>query len=214
MKAIMSQSVPSRPLTDDEQDGVGDGLYRSEYDKDAQIKGSLWSTISPAMLARKVFNKVRSQLAQVNQDQTYVYDDGPGMFYPDKNIALAEMDRQNDNWEKLSAPIYGGPRIGRRADKDLFERTLYEEMLAPVIQKGRDLTSLKRVGLAKNLPDDLEALTGQFLTGKKGTTGSQMDQLQQDTGVPMAPRPSGRPTGGRTTKKSKRHARKTRRSRK
>jgi hypothetical protein len=94
-----------------------------------------------------------------------------------------------------------------------FPRThTFQDLFMPVIQKGQDLTSLKRVGLAKNLPDDLEALTGQFLTGKKGTTGSQMDQLRQDTGVPMAPRPSGRPTGGRHTRRRRGH--KTRRSRK
>jgi hypothetical protein len=212
MTTIMSQSVPSRPLTALEQGGFGDGdaMSRSEYDKNAQIKGSLWSTISPAMLARKVFNKVRSQLAQVNQNQTFVYDDGPGTFYPGGNTVLAQIDRQNDRWETLSDPIYGGPRIGRRADKNLFERTLYQEMLAPK-QKGRDLTALKRVGLAKNLPEDVEGIIGQFLTGKKGTTGSQMDQLQQSTGVSMAPRPSGRPTGGRTRR---RRARKTRRKHK
>jgi hypothetical protein len=93
-----------------------------------------------------------------------------------------------------------------------FPRThTFQDLFMPVIQKGRDLTSAKRVGLAKNLPEDVEGIMGQFLTGKKGTTGSQMDQLQQDIGVPMAPRPSGRPTGGRPTKKSKRRARKTRR---
>jgi hypothetical protein len=77
---------------------------------------------------------------------------------------------------------------------------------------GRDLTSAKRVGLAKNLPEDVEGIMGQFLTGKKGTTDSQMDQLRQDNKESLAPRPSGRPTGGRRkTKKSKRRARKTRR---
>ena len=49
---------------------------------------------------------------------------------------------------------------------------------------------------------------GSFLTGKKGTTGSQMDQLQQEIDVPMAPRPSGRPKGGRKVT-SKKAAKKT-----
>jgi len=68
--------------------------------------------------------------------------------------------------------------------------------------RGRDLTSVKRVGLAKNLPNELEALMGQFLSGKKGTVDGQMDQLRQDTGEAMAPRPSGR--GGRTRRRRQR----------
>ena len=77
--------------------------------------------------------------------------------------------------------------------------------------RGRDLTSVKRVGLAKKLPNELEALMGRFLSGKKGTIDGQMDQLRQDTGEQLASRPSGRPGGGRTRR---RRARKTRRSRK
>ena len=71
-------------------------------------------------------------------------------------------------------------------------------------QKGRDLTSVKRVGLAKKIPHDVEGIIGQFLSGKKGTIDGQMDQLRQEKGEKLAPRPSGR--GGRT----RRH-RKTRR---
>ena len=74
--------------------------------------------------------------------------------------------------------------------------------------RGRDLTSVKRVGLAKKLPNELEALMGRFLSGKKGTIDGQMDQLRQDTGEQLASRPSGRPKGGRTRR---RRARKTRR---
>ena len=76
-------------------------------------------------------------------------------------------------------------------------------------QRGRDLTSVKRVGLDKNLPNELEGLIGQFLSGKKGTIDGQMDQLQQEKGKPMAPRPIGR--GGRT---HRRWSRKTRRNHK
>jgi hypothetical protein len=56
-------------------------------------------------------------------------------------------------------------------------------------RKGRELTEAKRVGLAKNLPEDVESVIGQFLTGKKkSTTKGQMDKLKQDTGVSLAPR--------------------------
>jgi len=75
---------------------------------------------------------------------------------------------------------------------------------------GQNLTGVTRLGISRNLPEDVDAKIGSFITGKNGTIGSQMDQLRQATGVPMAPRPSGRPTGGRT-KKTKRRARKTRR---
>jgi hypothetical protein len=211
---IMSQSKPSRALTDYEQ-AYGLNFGKSEYDTKIQVPGSIWSMISPAMLARRVFNKVRSQLTRSNSRQSFVYTD-EDMSYPRGNIVLAEMDRQNDKWEKLSDPIYHDPPQGRQSDKDLFERTLYDEMKAiKGRQMGRELTGVKEVGLAKNLPNELEALTGQFLSGKKGTVDGQMDQLRQDTGEAMAPRPSGRPEkpmgGRRKTKKSKRRSRKTRR---
>ena len=98
-------------------------------------------------------------------------------------------------------------------DSTYFDNGSVRVSMRKLKSQGRDLTSLMRVGLDKNLPDELESLTGEFLSGKKGTTGSQMDQMQQDAGIPKAPRPSGRPIGGRT-KKSKRRARKTRRARK
>jgi hypothetical protein len=75
---------------------------------------------------------------------------------------------------------------------------------------GQNLTGVTRLGISRNLPEDVDAKIASFITGKKGTTGSQMDQLRQDTGVPMAPRPSGRPTGGRT-RKTKRSTKKSRR---
>ena len=71
--------------------------------------------------------------------------------------------------------------------------------------RGRDLTSVKRVGLSKNLPEDVESVMGSFITGKKGSTKAQMDKLQQEAGLPLAPRAGGR-------RKTRR--RKTRRSRK
>ena len=77
--------------------------------------------------------------------------------------------------------------------------------------RGRDLTSVRRVGLAKNLPNELEGLIGEFLSGKTGTIDGQTDLLRKDTGEQLAPRPTGRPRGGRTRR---RRPRKTRRSRK
>ena len=77
--------------------------------------------------------------------------------------------------------------------------------------RGRDLTSVKRVGLAKNLPNELEGVIGEFLSGETGTIDGQMDLLRKKTGEQLAPRPTGRPRGGRTRR---RRLRKTRRSRK
>ena len=72
-------------------------------------------------------------------------------------------------------------------------------------RKGRELTSVKRVGLAKNLPEDVESVIGQFLTGKKkSTTKGQMDKLKQDTGVSLAPQ-----AGGRRKVTTKKAAKKT-----
>ena len=212
MKTVMSESVPSRPLTALEQGGFGSGMDRSEYDKNAQIKGSIWSTISPAMLARKVFNKVRSQLAQVNQNQTFVYDDGPGMFYPGGNIVLAEMDRQNDKWETLSDPIYGGPRTGRKADKNLFERTLYEEMVGSLVQKVRNVRNARLMGTYTNLPHGPESIVASMLSGiEKKNAAQQGDILKERAGI-AGPAPSRKGfNGGRTRR---RRARKTRRGRK
>jgi hypothetical protein len=96
-------------------------------------------------------------------------------------------------------------------DSTYFDNGSVRVSMRKLKSQGRDLTSLMRVGLDKNLPDELESLTGEFLSGEKGTTGSQMDAMQQKLGKSLARRPSGRPSGGRRTKKSKRRARKTRR---
>jgi len=68
--------------------------------------------------------------------------------------------------------------------------------------QGRDLTSAKRVGLSKNLPEDVESVIGSFLTGKKkSTTKGQMDKLLQQTGVSLAPRAGGRTRRHRKTRR-------------
>jgi hypothetical protein len=56
------------------------------------------------------------------------------------------------------------------------------------IQRGRDLTRVKRLGALKNLPEDVESVIGSFITNKKGSTNAQMDKLRQDSGISLAPR--------------------------
>jgi hypothetical protein len=114
----------------------------------------------------------------------------------------ATVRRGNVNIVGDHTPFMGNSRHPWRTREISIDRTsaYYPAPDSPRM-RGRDLTSLKRVGLAKNLPNDLEALTGQFLTGKKGTTDGQMDQLRQDTGEQLASRPSGRPRGGRTRRR-------------
>jgi hypothetical protein len=72
-------------------------------------------------------------------------------------------------------------------------------------RKGRELTAVKELGASKNLPEDVESVIGQFLTGKKkSTTKGQMDKLKQDTGVSLAPR-----AGTRRKVTTKKEAKKT-----
>jgi hypothetical protein len=204
MAAIMSQSVPSPP--------VGEvGAYESEYDTEEQVPGSIWRTISPALLARRVFDRVKSELTPTNQKQWKIYDESPYHSYPDRNLVLANMDRQNDKWEKLGSVLYHEPPFGSQSDKNLFERTLYEEMveIPEAKQKGREVNGVRQLGKKEEFPEDIEAAIGQYITGKKGSLPGQVDQLKQVTGVSLAPRPSGR--GRCRTHKRRHRSRKTRR---
>jgi hypothetical protein len=67
-------------------------------------------------------------------------------------------------------------------------------------RKGRNLTSVARIGLSRGLPENVEGEIGEMLSGKKGHLVSQMNQLRQETGESLAPRVRAR-GGKRTTRK-------------
>jgi len=67
-------------------------------------------------------------------------------------------------------------------------------------RKGRNLTSVARIGLSRGLPENVEGEIGEMLSGKKGHLVSQMNQLRQEMGESLAPRVRAR-GGKRTTRK-------------
>ena len=71
-------------------------------------------------------------------------------------------------------------------------------------RKGRELAAVKELGASKNLPEDVDGLIGEFISGKKGSTKAQMDKLRQQTGVSLAPQ-----AGGRRKVTTKKAAKKT-----
>jgi hypothetical protein len=65
-------------------------------------------------------------------------------------------------------------------------------------QRGRELTSVLRVGKNRGLPFNMECLIGTYITGKPGTVKAQSNRLQQNAGIHIAPRLAG---GKRKTRK-------------
>jgi len=173
--------------------------------------GPEWSSgMRPLQVVRKAFDSIRVKLS--NRYVAEEFDE----------YLLNEETKKNNRYDvptgSLDRPLAwdGMTRIagGTQADQDKLDRAIYDILVgndlkeAPAKVQGRDLTSVKRVGLSKNLPEDVESVIGSYITGKKGSTKSQMDQLRQATGESLAPQ------AGRRTKKSKRRGRKTRRNRK
>lgn len=67
-----------------------------------------------------------------------------------------------------------------------------------VKQKGREVLSLLRVGRNRGLPHNMEAVIGQYITGKTGTIAAQLNGVKQNAGISLAPRLAG---GKRKTRK-------------
>jgi len=98
-------------------------------------------------------------------------------------------------------------------DEGLMEFGQEHYYVQDAFRKGRELTGVTRLSVDRNLPPDVQDTISSFLSGETGTTGSQMDAMQQKLGKSLARRPSGRPSGqpkkgGRTRR---RRLRKTRR---
>ena len=162
----------------------------------------------PLQVVRKAFDSIRVKLSN-----RYVAEEFDEYLTDEEKKKSNRYDVPGSTMHRTLA-WDGMTRIagGTQADQDKLDRAIYDILVgndlkeAPAKVQGRDLTSVKRVGLAKNLPEDMESVIGSFITGKKGSTNAQMDKLRQATGQSLAPR------AGRRTKKSKRRGRKTRRN--
>jgi len=173
--------------------------------------GPGWTSgMRPLQVVRKAFDSIRVKLSY-----WWVAEDFDEYLLDEETKKSNRYDVPGSTMHRTLA-WDGMTRIagGTQADQDKLDRAIYDILVgndlkeAPAKVQGRDLTSVKRVGLANNLNPDVESVIGSFITGKKGSTDGQMDQLQQDADVRLAPR------AGRRTKKSKRRGRKTRRNRK
>jgi hypothetical protein len=71
-------------------------------------------------------------------------------------------------------------------------------------RKGRNLTSVARIGLSRGLPENVEGEIGEMLSGKRGHLVSQMNQLRQEMGESLAPRVRARARGGKRTTRKRR----------
>jgi hypothetical protein len=162
----------------------------------------------PLQVVRKAFDSIRVKLSY-----PWVAEDFDEYLLNEETKKSNRYDVPGSTMNRTLA-WDGMTRIagGTPADQDKLDRAIYDILVgndlkeAPAKVQGRDLTSVKRVGLDKNLPEDMESVIGSYITGKKGSTNAQMDKLRQATGESLAPR------AGRRTKKSKRRGRKTRRN--
>ena len=74
-------------------------------------------------------------------------------------------------------------------------------------EAGRNIIGVARVGKNRQLPENVEGVMAEFLSGKKGHIVSQQNQLQQNVGIHLAPRvrpPKNKEGGKRRTYKKKR----------
>ena len=120
-------------------------------------------------------------------------------FYPSKDqIAFdtVELKLQVGN-------LYIQDEFRRNVSNEL--KTILDELKASLARRaGRNLATVKRL----DVPNDVQSMIGSFLSGKAGTLAGQANQLQQNTGVALAPRPSGRPgrpAGGKRTRKNRKY---------
>jgi hypothetical protein len=125
------------------------------------------------------------------EDGDLGYDvDAPytGVFVSRRGLYTTFRDVKSSNGEDQP----GGLEFGRE-----------HYYVQDAIQRGRDLTAVKRLGTSKNLPEDVESVIGSFTTNKKGSTNAQMDKLKQDSGISLAPRVGRRKTKVTTKKEAK-----------
>jgi len=93
----------------------------------------------------------------------------------------------------------------RRNESNELKTILDELKISLVRRKGRNLAAVKRL----DVPSNVQSMIGSFLSGKPGTVAGQANQLQQNTGVALAPRPSGQAVsfgrGGKRTRKNRKY---------
>jgi len=70
-------------------------------------------------------------------------------------------------------------------------------------KSGKELSEVQRLGANKGLPENVDSVIGSFLTGKNGSTKSQMNKLKQNSGIQGPPRAG----GSRKTRKRSKHLR-------
>jgi len=68
-------------------------------------------------------------------------------------------------------------------------------------KSGKELSEVQRLGANKGLPENVDSKIGSFLTGKNGSTKSQMNKLKQNSGIQGPPRAG----GSRKTRKRSKH---------
>jgi hypothetical protein len=157
-----------------------------------------WTRMTPLQVVRSAFNDIRRSLS--SPDVGREFDDYLELQEDEIRFYYNEPTTQNHPLADTDMIRFGE---GTEGDQNKLDRAIYYLVMGIDSAKvrGRDLTSVKRVGLSKNLPEDVESVMGKFITGKKGSTKAQMDKLHQETDVSLAPRAGGRSRRRRRTQR-------------
>jgi hypothetical protein len=107
--------------------------------------------------------------------------------------------------------VVHGERQANPYRDPLSEAARAERRAAP--GQGRNLAKVVRIGKAKQLPHDLEAEIGSYLTGIEGPTEHQANVLKGRVGYQGPLRPVGRPVGRPVEVSSSEASNRTRRRR-
>lgn len=189
---LFSTEIPEDDPEDDLQHFSEDGFigYRIPFLNDT-IDNTEWE--DGATYNTFVFKKSNIKLEMQNDSDEYS---------PTLDLHVNELQLIHDN-------IYS-PGGTETYDEILKELKAFIKVIKSK-EMGRNLLGVARVGEKRKLPENMEGRIAEFLTAKRGHIVSQMNQLQQNAGIQLAPRvraamPKQRQLGGkRRTQKKKRN---------
>lgn len=158
---------------EDSDDGITvdlSGQFVKQLDEDGWL-------LQPSNIEIRIdFQSVKLKFPGVSITQAIKVDEGEG-----EDEADAKLDELRHFFERLLVK-----QVGRSVG-------LVGQLEMPVVLNRAPGNNKSRT-LHRNMPYNAKGVISSFLTGEKGSLGSQTNKLQQIIGTPMAPRPRKRKT--------------------
>lgn len=138
------------------------------------------------------------QMIQMTKDETQSFKKGIAYKIEPSGITI-ELDMfTGDGMDGIAYIYIKGPsfyfydRLDERNIETIFNefKSHMTKLIAPWAAKkaGRNVGSTLALETLKSLPKNVGGKIGEMLSGKKGHLESQMNQLKQNAGIPLAPR--------------------------